>query len=58
MCSSAYTDCLPTGLYGPAWDKCKHETRRGAVVGGITDFWQPNFSPIGSNSMTNKFVNK
>ena len=22
-------------LYGPAWDKCKHATRRGAIVGGI-----------------------
>ena len=22
-------------LYGPAWDKCKHGTRRGAIVGGI-----------------------
>jgi hypothetical protein len=22
-------------LYGPAWDKCKHATRRGAIVGSI-----------------------
>jgi hypothetical protein len=22
-------------LYGPAWDKCKHATSRGAIVGGI-----------------------
>jgi hypothetical protein len=22
-------------LYGPAWDKCKHGTRRGAIVGTI-----------------------
>ncbi|KAF8167140.1 hypothetical protein B0H34DRAFT_680424 [Crassisporium funariophilum] len=25
-------------LYGPAWDKCKHATRRGAIVGTIWAF--------------------
>jgi hypothetical protein len=24
-----------TNLYKPAWDKCKHGTRRGAIVGAI-----------------------
>jgi len=26
-------------LYGPAWDKCKHATSRGAIVGGIWAFF-------------------
>jgi len=32
-------------LYKPAWDKCKHATRRGAIVGGI---WA-RFLPLKKN---------
>ena len=30
-----YRLCTDKQLYKPAWDKCKHATQRGAVVGAI-----------------------
>lgn len=30
-----YRLCTDKNLYKPVWDKCKHATRRGAIVGGI-----------------------
>lgn len=30
-----YRLCTDKFLYRPAWDKCKHATRRGLIVGGI-----------------------